>query len=103
MVRRSLCGRWGRVRADRQRAARVHRPGAQRQLLAQRPAERGDRPHGQPGLEADPELPDDLAERVVVAVDCANGAAHAIGPHLLRSLGAEVAVLHADEDAVLGR
>ena len=35
-----------------------------------------------------------------VVVDCANGAASALAPELLRSLGARVTVLHADPDGI---
>ncbi len=37
-------------------------------------------------------------DRLRVVVDCANGAASTVGPDVLRSLGAEVDVLHAEPD-----
>ncbi len=35
-----------------------------------------------------------------LAVDCANGAAYEIAPHVLRELGAEIAVIHAEPNGV---
>src|SRR4051794_30307607 len=75
------------------------------ELQRQQPA-----PRGSPGAVGRASVSDDYADVLVrtiegrtldglyVVVDCANGAAHAIAPEVLRGLGARVDVLYADPD-----